>query len=127
MKCVVFDFDGVIHRYREGWKDGSIYDEANEQVVELIQHILAERDDYSVCICSTRDPEQIVKWAHDKHLFPARVIHDDVKFWNDGDCVGVTNRKLPAVLYIDDRAYRYIPDNDYKSAKDFFGTLSYLM
>ena len=28
-------------------------------------------------------------------------------FWNDLKYIGVTNRKLPAQLYIDDRAYKY--------------------
>ena len=34
-------------------------------------------------------------------------ISNDKTFWNDLKCIGVTNRKLPAQLYIDDRAYKY--------------------
>ncbi len=37
----------------------------------------------------------------------ARTITPGDLFWSDISTVGVTNRKLPAQLYIDDRAFRY--------------------
>ena len=35
-KTIVFDFDGVIHKYSKGWQDGSIYDEPVEGIKDLI-------------------------------------------------------------------------------------------
>lgn len=34
-------------------------------------------------------------------------VNDNETFWNELNLIGVTNRKLPAQLYIDDRAYKY--------------------
>ena len=34
-------------------------------------------------------------------------IKDNETFWKDTKFIGVTNRKLPAQLYIADRAYKY--------------------
>ena len=61
-----------------------------------------------VFICSTRNPKQIKEWF-DKTIvgFRNEIIKDDVTFWNDLKVVGITNKKLPAQLYIDDRAYKY--------------------
>lgn len=105
-KAVCFDFDGVIHKYREGWKDGTIYDIDNYEMIKLISFL--QNAKIPVFICSTRRPEQIKEWwMKQKINIPIVVIPDDEVFWNDLFVVGVTNRKLPAQLYIDDRAYKY--------------------
>lgn len=111
---VAFDFDGVIHKYREGWKDGSIYDESNRDIVELMKYLC---DWGAPCvIMSTRNPEQIKEWW-DKQDFgieaevlkpkKGTVFDPDEIFYTNNTVIGITNMKIPAQLYIDDRAYRY--------------------
>lgn len=105
-KTIAFDFDGVIHKYSKGWQDGSIYDEPNYSAVGIM--ISLSVSGYPIVIISTRDPEQIKEWW-DKNFFgkPAVVMDFNEKFWNRMDAIGITNRKVPAQLYIDDRAYLY--------------------
>lgn len=116
--AVCFDFDGVIHKYRKGWQDGSIYDEYNKNVIDLI--VVLQHMNIPVFICSTRNPQQIKEWL-DKTIigFKNEIINDDTMFWNDLNVVGITNKKLPAQLYIDDRAYKY----ENQSVKEFLMSL----
>lgn len=117
-KAVAFDFDGVIHKYSKGWHDGTIYDECNQRVIEIIRVLMLNH--VPVYVLSTRDPEQIREWW-DKTItiISCAVVEDSRKFWEDETVVGITNRKLPAQLYVDDRAYRY----EGQDHGDFFDSL----
>ena len=111
MKTIVFDFDGVIHRYREGYKDGTIYDEANTEVIYKMLTLMKEG--YSVAVVSARSAEQIQEWFLNGPAnipFATEIIHPSCIFWNKSDVVGITNTKLAAVAYIDDRAINFNGD-----------------
>jgi len=116
--AVAFDFDGVIHKYSKGWQDGSIYDEYNGKVLDLM--LILKLAKIPVFILSTREPEQIKEWW-DKQGFtmPCEIIDDECKFYNNCDVVGITNKKLPAQVYVDDRAYNYNGQTPQDFLRDF--------
>lgn len=125
MKTIAIDFDGVIHKYSRGYLDGQIYDEPIEGAFEFIQWCIENY--YSVFIFSTRSPRQIKKWIEERtssdrvwhYKFKPVVIPFWKKFWNERSSkpsgikpvkVGITKRKLPAIIYIDDRACKFNGD-----------------
>lgn len=101
---IAVDFDGVIHQYSLGWHDGTIYDIPVRDAFSSIQLLL----DFgmSVFIFTSRNAYQIQEWlAQQGTPFVTEVVPDNEHFWqNKLKVVGITNRKLPAFMYIDDRA-----------------------
>lgn len=89
--CV--DFDGVLNEYN-GYEEGNL-----GKPLSGSQDFIKElRRKYKVVILTSRPKEQVINWLSNNG-FPSMVV---------------TNRKLPAVAYIDDRA---IPFNgSYKQA-----------
>lgn len=95
-KTVVFDFDGVIHKYSKGYQDGSIYDSPNENIKELIDNL--RTNNYEVVVVSTRcNTEQGIQ-SISKYLADNNITVDKV-----------CKEKPPAMVYIDDRAICYDP------------------
>jgi len=87
------DFDGVIHRYSKGWQDGSIYDKPIEGTDKALTELLDKG--YKLFIFTARPLKGIREWL--KSNFEDERIHN----------INLTNKKLPAQLYIDDRGYRF--------------------
>lgn len=105
MRTIAFDFDGVIHLYSKGWLDGTIYDTFIPGSIETIKHLM---ETYSVFIMSSRRSQDIEKKLNE--VYPeikTQVISDYTRFWNKMGVLGISSRKLPADVYIDDRALRF--------------------
>lgn len=110
-KTIAIDFDGVIHAYSHGWADGTIYDLPVSGAFDTIEHLLIRG--YAVFIHSARPPRAIKRWLEkftqfdDRYPFtiPVKIVPWWYKFWDKAHVLGVTNRKMAAAIYIDDRAY----------------------
>lgn len=100
---IAVDFDGVIHAYSRGWADGSIYDPPLPGALDGLRRLL-ELD--AVFVFTTRDIGQVATWLLG-HGFNVRLGHDG-PFWNERGPLLVTNRKLAATAYLDDRAVKFI-------------------
>lgn len=110
MKTVIFDFDGVIHKGYNGWKDGSIYGTIDTELMSYIETLM---NDYYVVISSNRPAEQIVEhlsgMGYSVELFnktPANM------YWTKQHIIGVTNAKPIGILYVDDHGFRFNPEQE---------------
>jgi hypothetical protein len=103
---IAVDFDGVIHAYSKGWHDGTIYDEPVPGAVVALTKLM---DDYAVYVHTTRNAVEVAAWLVKWTGLDVRVdyILDGPTFWSEQDKLLVSNRKLPAVAYIDDRAIHF--------------------
>lgn len=103
MKTIAVDFDGVVHGYTKGWMNGAIYDPPVPGALKALRDLMVQ---HAVFIFTSRDPDQVRAWL-EQYLFKT-ATDDGQTFWNRHGVLLVTNRKLPAFTYIDDRAIRFI-------------------
>ena len=95
MNTVAIDFDGVIHSYSSGWHGAeSAPDPPVPGIIEAIRDM--RKAGYDVVVVSSRcsypGGEKAIERYLDKHG-----IQVD----------GITGEKIPALVYIDDRAIRF--------------------
>lgn len=118
-KTIALDFDGVIHTYWHGWHDGSIYDEPVPGALEALKYLLAR---YYVFIFTAREVSQVASWLR-AHGFQVDDHDNGSPTWEVPDVLLVTNRKLAASIYVDDRGLRFwswqkaIPEIDFLVAE----------
>lgn len=102
-KSVIVDFDGVLHRYSDGWKDGTIYDppvEGAKEAMAELQH-LGFRVVIHSCRCRLDKQDcEAQRRAMKAWLLKHKIPYDELH---------AGGGKPWGVLYIDDNAYRYDP------------------
>lgn len=107
-KTIAVDFDGVIHAYSRGWQDGTIYDPPLPGALDSLRTLM---ETYAVFIHTTRDAGAVAAWLAERGFDTVIDIdgpsHPKREFWNDQGILLVTDRKLPAIAYIDDRGIRF--------------------
>ena len=100
MKTVVFDFDGVIHSYKSGWKGVDVIpDKPVNGIKEAIGEI--KNAGYEVVVVSTRCADEKGMKAVNKYLNDNGIIVDRV-----------CKEKPPAIVYVDDRAICFDGNTD---------------
>lgn len=150
MKTIAVDFDGVIHAYSRGWADGTIYDPplpgAIEGLHQLMKtfavYILTSREAEQVMPwlegyafdvttddrCGTCLGENSIRRIPSRRFRPPAYVpcadcHGTgrLRLWNHTGQLLVTDRKLPALAYADDRA---IPFTNWEQLTQDVGRLT---
>ncbi|MCZ2337557.1 MAG: hypothetical protein LC127_05020, partial [Chitinophagales bacterium] len=91
---------------------GSVYDPPVEGAAQFIFDCLMVKG-WSVFVMSTREPDQIKEWMENtlfegKEMpFKITILSSKARFWNAKKNIGITNRKIAAHVYIDDRGMRF--------------------
>jgi hypothetical protein len=95
---VLVDFDCVVHAYDRGWQDGTVYGDPVPGSLEAIQWLM-ERFDVVIFTARLAD-----------HRDVAAIQYNLIRSWlseHGFPDMMVTDQKLPARYYIDDKAIRF--------------------
>ncbi|MFF2549094.1 hypothetical protein ACFVUY_41935 [Kitasatospora sp. NPDC058063] len=111
--AVGVDFDLTVVRHDKGWQDGRIYGDPIPGALAALRQLMACRSVFCVTARHRQYHPAVAAWFV-RHGIPAVVDEDpDRAYWlGDGDRLLVTNKKLGAALYIDDRALVFTGDWD---------------
>jgi hypothetical protein len=100
-KTIAVDFDGVLHGYRDGWRDGAIYDAPVDGAASSLRRL--RKHGYRVLVHSTRANDVIHRLRMEDWL-----KHHEIPF----DEIWCEPGKPIAEFYIDDRAIRFTSWDD---------------
>lgn len=100
-KRAMIDLDGTIHKYSQGYSDGSIYDDPFEGAREVINWL--KDHGYEIVIFTTRASKENAE-SSDQDV--SNEIHKVADWLNKNDIYfdRITAEKLAADFYIDDKA-----------------------
>lgn len=103
MPTICVDFDGVIHRYSNGWQEGVVYDPPVEGTKRAMKWFV-ERG-YRVVILTARLQPRYPDIQEQR----AKMIQWLTKYgFNEGEHYHeITNNKPSAEMYIDNKAMRF--------------------
>lgn len=109
---IAVDFDGVIHSYSSPWEGPTVI--PDDPVPGAIEWLNSLGDEFKLCILTTRAETEggraaVTLWLHAHGL--------SVPF-------EVTCQKLPALMYIDDRAWRFTGAN-FPSVQEIYAAKSW--
>jgi hypothetical protein len=102
---IAVDFDVPVHLYSKGWMGGDVYDGPTEGAFRAIQRLMEV--DCVFVFTARPDLEAVAAWLTRRGGFETVVDDGSTTFWDRRDVLLVTNRKLPAYVYVDDRAVRF--------------------
>jgi len=105
----MIDLDGTIHKYSQGYKDGTIYDEPYIGARDVIDYL--RKNGYEIVIFTTRVSKENAKEMGDDLENQINQIKD----WLDKNDIyydRITAEKIAADFYIDDKAI-HIPNGDW--------------
>ncbi len=112
---LAFDFDGVFHDLDPRQVATGSQAINGPEIDNATQHIKLLLEQYYIFIMTARlDLKAVKKWLEyasvpslDGQILKCEIIEPEVTHWEKDGVLGITNRKLPALAYIDDRAVRF--------------------
>lgn len=113
---IAIDFDGVIYKNSKGFHDGTVYDEPIDGALEAIKSLYNEGFTIVVFTGKAKSDRPHVNGKSGAELVEEWLIKYDVmKYVKE-----VTSEKPRALIYIDDKGYRF---NNWKDTLKFIDSL----
>ena len=108
---IAIDFDGVIHTNSKGFFDGTVYDKPMEGVKEALEQ-LSEKYKIIIFTCKVKPDRPLINGKTGKELIETWLSkHGLLHYISE-----ITCEKPRALLYIDDKGYRF---NNWESTLSF--------
>lgn len=104
---IVFDFDGVIHGYRKGFHDGTIYDTPVNGIQDILDALRSRG--YKIVIYSSRCHSRFYNGKYQDSQI--KEMEKWMKWWGvPYDEIYTGSGKPVCKLFVDDNAYRFDKD-----------------